>query len=552
MMTITETAVQCGILEEEVQLYGRNKAKISLKALDRLKNAPQGKLILVTAISPTPAGEGKTVTTIGIGDSLRRIGLRSTICIREPSLGPVFGIKGGGAGGGKCQADPAHELNLHFTGDSHAVAAAHNLLAAIIEAHIYHGNSLEFDPHSVCWDRVLDVTDRALRKVVVGLGGKANGTPRETDFAITAASEIMALLSMTSGYADLKRRLSQIVVGISRHGEPITTESLHATGALAVLLRDAVQPNFIRTLEGTPLFAHTGPFGNIATGCNSVLADMMALRTADYVVTEAGFGADLGFEKFCHIVSPALGKSPDAVALVATVRGLKAHSGRFKLIPGKPLPPDLFKEDLQSIRGGVDNLAAHIGIIHKLGLPVVVVINRFPTDSQAELKQIQELACQNGADGVAVSSCFELGSEGGEEMAHILQNACELSSNFQPVYSQEAQLIEKIHSIATEIYGAGRVRYEAGVKTRLHQFEKWGYGRLPICFAKTQYSLTHDPALKGAPKDFTLPIVSVQLAAGAGFIKVFCGDIMTMPGLGAQPSALRMDITDAGDILGVS
>lgn len=551
--SIRSVAIDCGLDEDDILFYGRDKAKVSLESLIRLAERPAGKLILVTAISPTPAGEGKTVTTLGLGDGLRANGAKAIICIREPSLGPTLGMKGGGAGGGLSQAYPATDLNLHFTGDFHAVSAAHNLLAALAEAHIHHGNALDFDSHGLTWNRVLDLTDRSLRQVLTGLGGKSNGTPRETGFMITAASEVMALLSLCSGMDDLRKRLGAIVVGFSRSGNPITSTDLQAAGAMAALLRDAVQPNLIQTLEGTPVFAHTGPFGNLATGCNSVLADHAALRLADYVVTEAGFGADLGFEKFCDVVSPVLGKGPDAVVLVATIRGLKAHSGRYRIVPGKPIPAELGEENVDALRLGAVNLKAHLGIVHRFGLPAVVAINRFPTDTEAEIDELKELACAFGAKDVGVSEAYTKGGGiGCLDLADRITRVCDAGGgDFHPLYGPEQSLFEKIETVAKQIYGAGAVRYEAGTKTKLRHFEKWGYGHLPICFAKTQYSLSHDPSLLGAPEGFTLPIASVELAAGAGFVRVLCGEIMTMPGFPAAPAAFRIDLDGSGEIVGV-
>ncbi len=551
--TVCNVAKQLGLLDEELIPFGQYKAKVRLSALERLASSPAGRLIVVTAITPTPAGEGKTVTTIGLGDALHRRGERASVCIREPSLGPVFGVKGGGAGGGRAQAFPADDINLHFTGDSHAVAAAHNLLAALIEAHIYHGNRAGFDVHGVWWNRVLDVPDRSLRQAITGIGGKSNGVPRETGFEITAASEMMALLSLSTDLHDLRRRLGRLVVGVTSGGSPITADDIGAAGSMAVLLRDALMPNLVQTLEGTPLFVHTGPFGNIATGCSSVLADRLALQTCDYVVTEAGFGADLGFEKFCHIVSPVLGKAPDVAVLVTTVRALKVHSGKYKVVTGKPLPAELDAEDLSALEHGSKNLEAHIRIVHRLGVPVVVAINRFPTDSAAEIALLQRLATAAGAEGVAVSEVFARGSEGGVALAEAVREVCaRVDNRFAPLYTCDLPLQAKIETVAQQVYGAKDVRYETGVRSQLKQFERWGYQSLPICLAKTQFSLSHDPSLKGAPSGFTLPITDVQLAAGAGFVRVFCGDVMTMPGLPAEPAALRMDLDEKGQITGAS
>ena len=552
-LPIRDVANLLGLLDEELIPYGEYKAKIRLSALERLSSRPQGKLVVVTAITPTPAGEGKTVTTLGLGDALRRIGEQATVCIREPSLGPVFGVKGGGAGGGRAQAYPADDINLHFTGDIHAVTAAHNLLAAMVDAHIYHGNAAGFDAHGVWWNRVLDVPDRSLRRVITGLGGKSNGLPRETGFEITAASEIMAVLSLSTDLGDLRRRLGQLVVGVTRDGEPITAEAIGAAGAMTLLLKEALMPNLVQTLEGTPLLVHTGPFGNTATGCNSILADRIALYTSDYAITEAGFGSDLGFEKFCHIVSPVLGKSPDAAVLVATVRGLKVHSGKFKVVSGKPLPAELEHEDLDALEKGAENLQAHIRIVHRLGVPVVVAINRFPSDTDAEIELLRRLAISAGAEGAAISECFARGAEGSIGLAEAVREICqESNSRFRLLYSSDASLQQKIETIATQVYGADEVRYEPGVRSQLKQFEKWGFRHLPICFAKTQFSLSHDPGLKGVPSGFAVPVSEVQLAAGAGFVRVLCGDIMTMPGLPAEPAAKRMDVDSTGQVLGVS
>jgi formate--tetrahydrofolate ligase len=545
-------AREYGLQDEEVLFYGQDKAKVSLKALERLHDRPDGKLIVVTGITPTPAGEGKTVTAIGLGDGLRSIGRRSAICLREPSLGPTFGMKGGAAGGGRSQAIPAEDLNLHFTGDSHAVTSAHNLLAAMIEAHLHYGNEMGFDPHGVCWNRVLDVTDRSLRQIVTGLGGKSNGIPRETGFEITAASEIMALLSLSLSVDDLRDRLGSVVVGVSRADRPITARDLNATGAMLVLLRDALLPNLIRTLEETPLFVHTGPFGNIATGCSSILADRLALKLSDYVVTEAGFGSDLGFEKFMHLVAPALGSYPDLAVIVATVRGLKAHSGKYRIVAGKPLPEELHKEDVSAMEAGAINLQAHLEIVRRFGVAPIVAVNRFPTDTVAELEALCAIASAYGAADVAVSEGYALGGEGCAALARCVERAVKNHpSNAHPLYETDWKLTEKIECVAKQVYGAEGVRYETGVKPRLRQFEKWGYGNLPICFAKTQYSLSHDPALRGRPSGFTLPVTRVELAAGAGFVRVFCGEIMTMPGLPAIPAALRMDVDSEGRIQGV-
>lgn len=551
--SIRDVAKLLGLLDDELVLYGEYKAKVRLSALQRLASRPQGKLIVVTAITPTPAGEGKTVTTIGLGDALHRLGERTAVCIREPSIGPVFGVKGGGTGGGRAQAYPADDINLHFTGDSHAVTAVHNLLAALVEAHIHHGNAAGFDAHGVLWNRVLDVPDRSLRRVITGIGGKSNGIPRETGFEITAASEIMAVLALSNDLYDMRQRLARLVVGITSQSNLITAEDIGATGALTVLMRDALMPNLVQTLEGTPLFVHAGPFANIATGCNSVLASRLALHACDYVVTETGFGSDLGFEKFCHIVSPVLDKVPNVAVLVATVRALKVHSGEYKVASGKPLPTSLTTENLSALERGAMNLRAHIDIVHRLGIPVVVAINRFPTDTPAEVQMLAELATDSGAEGVAVSECYQHGSEGGLALAEAVRKTSAHGVNrFEPLYSCDQPLTNKIEAIARQVYGAGDVRYESQARAKLRQIERWGFRHLPICFAKTQFSLSHDPNLKGAPRGFSLPVVDAQLCAGAGFVRVFCGDIVTMPGLPAEPAALYMDLNESGEVVGAS
>jgi formate--tetrahydrofolate ligase len=550
---LSEIAHELNLADDEIEPYGKDKAKLSLSALQRRARQPDGKLVLITAINPTPAGEGKTVTTIGLGDGLRKAGKRALVCIREPSLGPTFGVKGGGAGGGRAQAHPADDLNLHFTGDFHAITAAHNLLAALAEAHIYHGNHAHFARHGLTWNRVLDVTDRGLRNVVVGLGGKAHGWPRETGFEITAASELMALLSLCSDYADLRKRMGQLILGVGEDGKPITADRIDAAGAAALLLKDAIRPNLIQTLEGTPLLAHTGPFGNIATGHNSVIEDRLGLKLAEVITTEAGFGSDLGFEKFCHLVAPALGRGPDAVVVVATARGLKAHSGKFALKAGKPLPEALQQEDLEALRKGAANLGRHVANVRQFGLPAVVVINRFPSDTGRELELIEELAHDFGAAAVAVSEGFARGAEGTLPAAEAVLKVLETHPpSFRPLFAHDAPIKEKVETLAKKVYGAAGVEYSKAAEQRLAEIAGWGFGTLPVCVAKTAYSFSHDGDLLGAPSGFVLPVVDVQLAAGAGFVKIFCGDILTMPGLGARPAALRMDLDAEGNIQGLS
>lgn len=552
-MNVQHIAASLGLADDELELYGKDKAKLSLTALERRRAKPDGKLVLITAISPTPAGEGKTVTTIGLGDGLAGIGKRAVVCIREPSLGPTFGVKGGGAGGGRAQAHPAIDLNLHFTGDFHAIGAAHNLMAALAEAHYYHGNSAGFAPHGLTWNRVVDVTDRALREVVVALGGKANGSPRETGFEITAASELMALVSLSADYRDLRARLGRVVLGHTSDRKPITADQLGIAGAAAILLKDALRPNLIRTQEGTPMLAHTGPFGNIATGHNSILEDWMALKLGEVITTEAGFGSDLGFEKFCHLVAPALGRGPDAAVVVTTVRGLKAHSGKWALKPGKPLPKDLEQEDLEALKKGAANLRAHIENVKQFGVPVVVAVNRFPTDTTRELQQIAELALASGADGAEISEGFARGAEGTRALAETVWRVLEQKpARFTPLFAVDAPIRQKLETLGQRVYRAGKVELSKVAAQKLAELEDWGFGRLPVCVAKTQYSFSHDPELIGAASGYTLPIVDLQLAAGAGFVKAMCGDILTMPGFGAKPAALGMDLDAEGKPVGLS
>ncbi|MFO0727258.1 MAG: formate--tetrahydrofolate ligase [Myxococcota bacterium] len=549
---IEQVAASLSLAPDEFEIYGRSKAKVSLTALDRRKNAPDGKLVIVTAINPTPAGEGKTVNTISLGDGFARKKKRAIVCIREPSLGPTFGVKGGGAGGGKAQAYPGRDLNLHFTGDFHAITAAHNLIAALTEAHVYHGNGAGFGPNGFTWNRVLDVTDRALRDIVVGLGGKANGAPRQTGFEISAASELMALLALSKDFGDMRRRLQRVVLGTSKDGKPITAGDIEVAGPAAVLLRDALLPNLIQTLEGTPLFAHTGPFGNIATGHNSVIEDRLALKLGEVITAECGFGSDLGFEKFCHLVAPELGRGPDVAVVVATVRGLKAHSGKFKLAVGKPLPKELDQEDLEAIRAGASNLEAHIKNVRQFGVPVVVAVNHFPSDTDKELALIAELALGFGAEKAAIAEGFARGGEGTSDLADAALAVMEKTpSRFQTLFPVDAPLADKIQIVATKVYGAAKVEFAPAAKKKLEDLQAWGYGKLPVCMAKTAYSFSHDASLLGAPKGFTLPVEDLGLAAGAGFVKVFSGDILTMPGFGAKPQGLKMDLDDAGNFVGI-
>lgn len=548
---ITEIAKSLGLDEDDIELYGKYKAKISLQVLEKLKDRPLGKYIDVTAITPTPLGEGKTVTTIGLSMALNRIGKKSIVCIRQPSLGPVFGIKGGAAGGGYAQVVPMEDFNLHLTGDTHAVALAHNLLAAFIDNHLYHGNALRIDPFTISWPRVVDVSDRALRKIIIGLGGKENGIPRESSFDIAVASEVMAILALTTGMRDLRERLGRIVIGYNVEKRPVTAEDVKCAGAMAVLLKDAIKPNLLQTLENTPCFVHTGPFANIAHGNSSILADQIALRLSEYVVTESGFGADCGMEKFMNIKCRYSGLTPDCVVMVCSVRALKMHSGKYKVVPGKPLDPALQEEDVAAVEKGAENLVKQIENALLFGVPVVVAINLFATDTDREIRAIEKIALDNGAYACAVSEVWAKGGEGGRELAEAVVRACEEPKNFRFLYPLDIPIKEKIAIIATKIYGADGVVYEEGVEEKIKRFTEFGWDRLPICMAKTHLSLSHDPKLKGRPRGFKLPVRDIRPAIGAGFLYPLCGEIRTMPGLPSEPAGNKVDIDGEGRIVGL-
>ena len=542
---ITEIAEELGLGADEIELYGAHKAKVSLDALERRKDAPDGKLILVTAMTPTPLGEGKTLTTVGLGQALARLGKKSVICVREPSLGPVFGIKGGAAGGGMSQVLPMEDINLHFTGDIHAVTSAHNLLSTLLDAHIFHGNELAFDVNRVTWKRVLDMNDRALRHVLVGLGGRTHGVPREEGFMITAASEVMAVLCLARDPQDMKERIARVVVGYTRKGAPITAGDLNAAGAMALLLKDAIKPNLVQTLEGSPAFVHGGPFGNIAHGTNSLIADKLALKLGDVMVVEAGFGSDLGAEKFFDITARTGGLSVDAVVLVATVRALKLHGG-------VPFDKDaLAEENVDALAAGFANLKVHIENIQGFGAPVVVAVNRFASDTDAEIARVKELCAEAGAPCHA----HELHAKGGEGGVELAETAYGLASDndapYTPLYSLDMPLKEKIEAIATRIYRAGAVRFEPGAARSLRSLTRLGYGELPVCIAKTQASLSDDPKKPGAPEGFILNVREVYVSAGAGFVVAIAGNIMQMPGLAKTPASAGMDITADGKITGL-
>ena len=543
MLPITEVAAKLGIGEEDIELYGRYKAKLSMDLIKRVKDKPDGKLILVTAITPTPAGEGKSTTTVGLAQGLAKIGQKVIVALREPSLGPCMGIKGGAAGGGYSQVVPMEDINLHFTGDFHAITSAHMLLAAMLDNHIQQGNALNIDPRRIVWKRVVDMNDRELRNIVVGLGGKAHGVPRQDGFDITVASEVMAILCLATGLHDLKERLSKIIVAYDYSGNPITAGMLKAQGAMAALLKDAVKPNLVQTLENVPAIIHGGPFANIAHGCNSVMATKTALKLADYTITEAGFGADLGAEKFFDIKCRYAGLKPDAVVLVATVRALKMHGGVPKT--------ELATPDVEAVKRGIVNLEKHIENIKQYGLPLVVAINAFAQDTPEELEAIRSHCAAHGVN-VALSEVFAKGGEGGIELAkEVVALATSGKADFKLLYGEELSLKEKIETIAKKIYGAVGVNYTKEANNALKDFEKMGYGHLPVCMAKTQYSFSDDPALLGRPEAFEITIKNCRIAAGAGFVVVLTGDIMTMPGLPKVPAAEKIDVSDDGVISGL-
>ena len=542
MQHIREIAAKLGLTEDDIELYGKYKAKISLDAWNKVKNGPDGKLVLVTAINPTPAGEGKTTTSVGLADAFHKLGHKVAVALREPSLGPCFGMKGGAAGGGYAQVVPMEDINLHFTGDFHAITTAHNLLAAVIDNHIQQGNALDIDVRRVAWKRVLDLNDRALRNVVIGLGGKAHGVPRETGFDITVASEMMAILCLASDLEDMKKRLGKIVVAYSRDGRAIRAEELNVTGALTLLFKDAIKPNLVQTLEGTPALIHGGPFANIAHGCNSVMATKFALKFADIAITEAGFGADLGAEKFLDIKCRFAGIHPDAVVIVATVRALKMHGGVPKT--------ELDKVDMAALEKGLANLTKHIENVHKFGLPAVVAINAFPTDTKEELDFVEEKCNALGAS-VALSQVWAKGGEGGVELAEKVLEAMKQPADFHYMYEVEQSIPEKIEAIAKAIYGADGVDFTASAKKQLAEIEALGLDKMPICMAKTQYSLSDDATKLGRPEGFRITVKELRISAGAGFIVALTGNILTMPGLPKKPAAENMDIDVNGKITGL-
>ncbi len=543
LLPIDEVATKLGIDNEHLEHYGRTKAKISQDYCQSLAGNDTGKLILVSAINPTPAGEGKTTTTIGLGDALNRIGKRATVCLREPSLGPCFGMKGGGAGGGHAQIAPMEDINLHFTGDIHAVSTAHNLLAAALDNYIHHGNARGIDPRRITWNRVIDMNDRALRGIVVGLGGTANSLPRESGFDIAVASEVMAILCLSESLSELKERLGKIVVAQTRSRETVRAADLNVHGAMAVLLKDACKPNLVQTLEGNPALVHGGPFANIAHGCNSITATRLAMRLSEYTVTEAGFGADLGVEKFCNIKCRQTGLDPDLVVLVATVRALKYHGGTsLKKIAGP---------DVTAVEKGIENLKKHIENIRRFGLPAVVAVNTFASDTESEIECIRDKCADLGVE-IVPASHHAHGGAGAEDLARTVVSVTEnTQSVFKPLYPDDMKLWDKVRTVAQEIYGADDIIGDKLLRGKFRRLEEEGYGHLPVCMAKTQYSLSTDPSLKGRPRGFDVPVRDVKVSAGAGFVVVSTGDIMTMPGLPKTPSAESIDFDDQGQITGL-
>jgi formate--tetrahydrofolate ligase len=547
---INEIADDIGIPPWLTERHGEHVAKIDLKAIDELKDRPKAKYVVVTAITPTPLGEGKTTTTIGLGQAFGHIGKKATIAIRQASMGPTFGIKGGAAGGGYSQAVPFELLNLHLTGDMHAVTAAHNQLAAMVDNHLYLGNELGLDLNQITWKRVLDVNDRALRNIVLGLGAAADGVPRQGGFDITAASEAMAVLALAKDLKDMRARLGAIVVGYTKAGEPVTAEELRAAGAMAVIMRDALKPNLLQTLENTPVFVHAGPFGNIAHGNSSVVADLIGIHAGEFLVTEAGFGADMGAERFFNIKCRVSGLTPDAAVVVATVRALKSHSGKYHVVAGRPLPDDMLKENPEDVLAGAANLRKQLENIRAHGVEPVVAINAMPSDFPSEWAAIAEVAASMGIRS-AVGTHFADGGRGAAEIAEAVAEVASKPNDFHYLYPSQASLRAKIEAIATKIYGADGVDYTPLAGRQLDRYEKNGFGALPICIAKTQYSLSHDASLVGAPTGFRLPVREVRASVGAGFIYPICGDMRTMPGLSAKPAAVSIDLDDDGNIVGL-
>ena len=547
---IEHVANRASIPESYLEHYGRDVAKVSLDIEQAHEGRPRAKYVVVTAVTPTPLGEGKTTTAVGLAQGLEKIGRKTMLALRQPSMGPTFGIKGGAAGAGYSQVLPMEKLNLHLTGDFHAITAAHNLLAAMIDNHLHQGNALDIEPHSISWRRVVDVNDRALRNTIVGLGSRIDGVPRQTGFDITAASEVGVILSLATSLADLRARLGRIVVAYTRSGEPVSAEDLHAAGAMTVIMKDAIKPNLLQTTENTPVLVHAGPFGNIATGNSSVIADQVGSRCGDFLLTEAGFGADMGAERFFNIKCRTSGLRPDAAVLVVTVRALKAHSGRYKVVAGKPLPPDMLADSPEDVLAGADNLRKHIEIVRTFGVSPIVALNVFPDDHDDEIEAVRRVAEQEGAHFAASTHVVD-GGNGAMELARAVVDACDQPTDFRYTYDLADSLETKIEKIATEVYGADGIDISPQAAKDLAHFEELGYGRLPVVMAKTHLSLSHDPQLKGRPTGWRLPVREVRAAVGAGYVYAICGNMRTMPGLGAHPAAERIDIDDNGQVVGL-
>jgi len=547
---VSDIAAQMGIGPDFLEPYGGNVAKVNLDAVEALADRPRARYVVVTAVTPTPLGEGKTTTTVGLGQALACIGRQATIAIRQASMGPTFGIKGGAAGGGYSQVVPFENLNLHLTGDLHAVTAANNLLAAMVDNHLYSGNALGLDPHAVTWKRVLDVNDRSLRHIVSGLGTKQDGTPRETGFDITAASEVMAVLALATSLRDLRQRMGRIVVGYTAGGEPVTAEELKAAGAMTVIMRDAIKPNLLQTLENTPVLVHAGPFGNIAHGNSSVVADLIGMHAGEFLITEAGFGADMGAERFFNIKCRTSGLVPDAAVVVTTVRAMKLHSGRHRVVAGRPLPEAMLEENPEEVQLGAANLLAHLAIVRRHGVNPVVAINAMAGDFPSEHAAIREIAASVGARA-AVCTHFENGGKGAVELAEAVVEATAEPGQFQMLYDDEATLRQKIETVATEVYGADGVDYLPSAASQLDRYEQAGFGGLPVCIAKTHLSISSDPSLRGAPRGWRLPVREARANVGAGFVYLVSGDMRTMPGLSSSPAAERIDIDENGDVVGL-
>jgi len=552
LVHINKIAKQMGLdPDTDLEHYGKYVAKINLDVLDKLKSRPDAKYVDVTAITPTPLGEGKSTTVVGLGQAMKHIGKKATITVRQPSQGPTFGIKGGAAGGGYSQIVPMENFNLHLTGDIHAISAAHNLIAAMLDAHIYHGNKLNIDIHNIPWRRVVDLNDRALRNTIIGLGKRFDGVPRETGFDITVASEIMAILALTTSLQDMRERIGKMVIAYDKDKNPITAEDIQAAGAATVLMKEAIKPNLMQTLENTPAIVHAGPFANIAHGNSSIIADLIAMKTSDYVLTESGFGADIGAEKFFNIKSRISGLKPNAVVLVTTIRALKAHTDKYKIVPGKPIDPALTEENVADVEAGAVNMVRHLENLRKFGVNPVVAINVFEQDTEKEIQAVKEIAEASGAMGVAVARHWAEGGKGAIDLAEMVVSACDAPNDFKLLYPDDMSIKDKIETIAREIYRADGVVYERIAERKIQQYEQQGLRDLPICMAKTHLSFSDNPKLKGAPDGFNITITDIRASAGAGFIYPLCGDVRTMPGLGRTPAAMNVDIDENGKVIGL-